>query len=235
MSLYKISKFRIMKNRIIIQIKWVLFAVLLLLTVNFVNDFFDDSTIIDVIEINRPEHDYQYVATEDELQKEEQKKETAKIPFVEKDFVGFKEALAFKESQGKYTRVNTLGYLGKYQFGRSTLRELNLKVKSKDFLRNPLLQEKAFLANLEKNKWILRKEIKKYSGKWINGVKITESGILAAAHLGGAGAVQQFLWSYGKNTMIDAYGTKIEHYLKKFSGYDLSNIQPKRNPKIALN
>jgi len=224
-----------MKNTISLYLKRVLWVGMLFLLVSLANGIMDENSIIDVIEINRPEHAYQYVPTQEELQKEEQNKETAKIPFVEKDFVGFKEALAFKESQGKYSRVNTLGYLGKYQFGKSTLRELNLKVKSKDFLKNPLLQEKAFLANLEKNKWILRKEIKKYSGKWINGVKITESGILAAAHLGGAGAVQQFLWSYGKNTMIDAYGTKIEHYLKKFSGYDLSNVQAKKRPEIILN
>src|SRR5210317_1730319 len=36
-----------------------------------------------------------------------------------KSFVGFKEAIAFKESRGDYKIVNTLGYLGKYQFGKS--------------------------------------------------------------------------------------------------------------------
>ncbi len=76
---------------------------------------------------------------------------------------------------------------------------------------------------------------KKISGKRINGIKITESGILAAAHLSGAGAVQQFLWSYGKNSKVDAYGTRVEHYLKKFSGYDLSNIKAKKNPEIIIN
>ena len=40
------------------------------------------------------------------------------IPFVGNSFNGFKEAVAFKESQGKYSVVNTLGYLGKYQFGK---------------------------------------------------------------------------------------------------------------------
>ena len=99
-------------------------------------------------------------------------------------------------------------------------------------MKNPLLQEKAFIANLEKNKWKLQKEIKRFDGKWIKGIKITESGILAAAHLGGAGAVKKFLWSYGKETKADAYGTKIEHYLKKFSVYDLSDITAKRKPKI---
>jgi hypothetical protein len=223
-----------MKTKIITKIKWLLFTGLLLILFSFANNMFDDNAI-EIVSINRPQHAYQYVADQQEIAKENNQKEKLHIPFVEKDFVGFKEALAFKESQGKYSRVNTLGYLGKYQFGKSTLKELKIKVNPKSFLKNPLLQEKAFLANLKKNKWILRKEIKKYSGKWINGVKITESGILAAAHLGGAGAVQQFLWSYGKNTMTDAYGTKIEHYLKKFSGYDLSDIQAKKNPEINLN
>jgi len=223
-----------MKNTISLYLKRALLVGMLFLLVVLANGIMNNDTIIEVVEINRPQHGYQYVAGEEELIAKNQK-DDLQIPFVEKDFVGFKEALAFKESQGKYSRVNTLGYLGKYQFGKSTLKDLNVKVNSKDFLKNPLLQEKAFLANLEKNKWILRKEIKKYAGKWINGVKITESGILAAAHLGGAGAVQQFLWSYGKNSMTDAYGTRIEHYLKKFSGYDLSNIQPKKNPKIKLN
>jgi len=221
-----------MKN-IFSKIKWFLFASLLLSLVSFADNMFDENAI-DVINIENISHGYQYVASQEEIKQEEKQKELAKVPFVEKDFVGFKEALAFKESQGKYNRVNTLGYLGKYQFGRSTLKELNIKVKPKKFLKDPLLQEKAFIANLEKNKWILRKEIKKYSGKWINGVKITESGILAAAHLGGAGAVQKFLWSYGKQSMKDAYGTKIEHYLKKFSGYDLSDVRATRNPKITI-
>ena len=44
------------------------------------------------------------------------------LPYLERNFMAFKEAVAFKESQGKYTVVNTLGYLGKYQFGKSTLK-----------------------------------------------------------------------------------------------------------------
>ncbi len=213
------------------NIQWLLLAVMTFGLVSFADRVLDEHTIR-TVRIKHVTHGNQLIPLPESVSNSPDK--TAQIPFVDKDFVGFKEALAFKESQGKYNRVNTLGYLGKYQFGRSTLKELNIHVKPKGFLNNPLLQEKAFLANLEKNKWILRKEIKKFNGKWINGIKITESGILAAAHLGGAGAVQQFLWSYGKNTMKDAYGTRIEHYLKKFSGYDLSDIQPKRNPKIDL-
>ena len=40
----------------------------------------------------------------------------AMIPFTGNNYVGFKEALAFKESQGNYHSLNTLGYLGKNQW-----------------------------------------------------------------------------------------------------------------------
>ena len=67
------------------------------------------------------------------------------IPFLHRDFVGFKEALAFKESQGKYRAINTLGYLGKYQFGETTLERFRI-YNMDAFLKNPELQEKAFAA-----------------------------------------------------------------------------------------
>jgi hypothetical protein len=153
------------------------------------------------------------------------------IPYLEKDFVGFKEALAFKESQGKYTVVNTFGYLGKYQFGKTTL--LRFKIyNTKAFLNNPELQEKAFKALCKVNKWILRKDIQRCVGKTINGITISTSGILAAAHLSGAGNVKKFLRSNGTLNFSDAYGSSIESYLKKFGGYDVSEIEPDRNARI---
>jgi hypothetical protein len=152
------------------------------------------------------------------------------IPYLQKNFVAFKQAVAFKESQGKYTVVNTLGYLGKYQFGRTTLERLNI-YNTRDFLQNPELQEKAFIALCKVNKWILRKDIRRSVGKVINGITITESGILAAAHLSGAGNVKNYLRSNGEDCFSDAYGTTIKSYLKKFAGYDVSNIEPDKNAK----
>lgn len=146
-------------------------------------------------------------------------------PSVGNSFVAFKEAVAFKESRGKYHLVNSLGYLGKYQFGRRTLRHFEI-YDTKDFLNNPELQEKAFIALCERNKWRLEKDIKRSVGKKINGVVITESGLLAAAHLAGAGSVKKYLRSNGRNSFTDAYGTNIQYYLKKFAGYDTSFIKP---------
>jgi hypothetical protein len=146
-----------------------------------------------------------------------------RIPRIGKDFVGFKEALAFNESGRRYNIVNTLGFMGKYQFGISTLRALKLNVTHKEFLNNPRLQEEAFKRYVEENRRILAKEIEKYNGRYINGIKITESGILAAANLAGAGAVKKFLHSGGKISSTDAFGTRIEDYLRKFSGYRLDD------------
>jgi len=153
------------------------------------------------------------------------------IPYLQKDFVGFKEALAFKESQGKYTVVNTLGYLGKYQFGRTTLQRFKI-YNTQEFLNNPELQEKSFIALCKVNKWILRKDIRRSVGKTIGGVKITESGILAAAHLSGAGNVKKYLRSNGAQGFSDAYGSSIKSYLKKFGGYNVSNIIADQNATV---
>lgn len=154
-------------------------------------------------------------------------------PNLNKSFVGFKEALAFKESRGNYLSVNTYGYLGKYQFGKSTLKMIGVYDTS-DFLNDPKLQEKAFIANAMRNKWILRRDINRFVGKRIGGVLVTESGILAAAHLAGPGSVKKYLRSYGAIGFADAYGTTIRSYMKKFSGYDTSNIIPNRKAKVSI-
>lgn len=153
------------------------------------------------------------------------------IPYLQKNYVAFKEAIAFKESQGKYKAVNTLGYLGKYQFGKSTLQRFHI-FDTNAFLNNPELQEKAFLALCKVNKWILRKDIKRSVWKTINGIKITESGILAAAHLSGAGNVKKFLRSNGLLSFKDAYGASIQLYMKKFANYNVSRIKANRNARI---
>ncbi len=152
------------------------------------------------------------------------------VVFLEKDYIGFKEAIAFKESQGRYGVVNKFGYMGKYQFGKGTLDLIGIH-NSQHFLKDPALQEKAFYANLSRNKWILRREIKRYSNTWMRGTFITESGILAAAHLVGPGAVKKYLRSYGNNTFEDAFGTTVVDYLRKFKSYNISEVVGDRKAK----
>jgi hypothetical protein len=121
--------------------------------------------------------------------------------------------------------------MGKYQFSQATLRMMGFK-NTDNFLYDTRQQEAAFLAYTSLNKWVLRNDIKRYAGKTIGGVKITESGILAAAHLAGAGNVQKFLRSAGENRFEDANGTSIRYYLQKFSGYDTSHIVPNKKPRV---
>jgi hypothetical protein len=153
------------------------------------------------------------------------------FPFTGKTFVGFKESLAAKESLCEYSRVNTLGYLGKYQFGAETLKALGIR-NLVHFLNNGNLQEMAFMANLARNKWELQNEILQYSGKFIAGVEITESGMLAAAHLGGVGSVKNFLRTNGHKKCRDSYGASVKQYMNDFGGYDITNIPATHNAKV---
>jgi hypothetical protein len=142
------------------------------------------------------------------------------MPIV-KNHSTFLDAIGLRESSNNYKVVNRFGYLGKYQFGRKTLNAIGFKnVSNREFLANPSIQEKAMLTLLKQNKHTLRKEIAKYSGKVINGIYITESGILAAAHLAGAGNVKKF---FRKGYEFrDGNGTKMTSYMKQFANYELN-------------
>ncbi|SEG05712.1 peptidoglycan-binding protein LysM [Flavobacterium urumqiense] len=153
------------------------------------------------------------------------------IPFTGNFFIGFKEAIGYRESESKYKKINSLGYLGKYQFGIETLKAVGVH-NSSAFLNSPEMQEKAFVALLAQNKWELKKEIEKYSGTLLNGIYVTESGILAAAHLGGPGSVKKYFKNKGKRYFRDAYGTSIQSYMKAFGGYDTSFIVADSNATI---
>jgi hypothetical protein len=153
------------------------------------------------------------------------------IPFTGNFFIGFREAIGFRESDSKYKKINSLGYLGKYQFGIETLKSVGV-YNSAVFLNSPELQEKAFIALLAKNKWELKSVIEKYEGTVMNGIHVTESGILAAAHLGGAGSVKKYFKSNGKRYFRDAYGTSIRSYMKAFGGYDTSFIVADNNATV---
>ena len=153
------------------------------------------------------------------------------VPYTGRFFIGYREALAFRESEGKYKKVNSLGYMGKYQFGRETLKSVGIH-DSTQFLNSPRMQEKAFVALISKNKSELKDIIEKYEGKIVSGVQITESGILAAAHLGGAGSVKKFFRYKGNRYFKDAYGTSIRSYMRDFGGYETSGIVANINAKV---
>lgn len=120
-----------------------------------------------------------------------------------KSYNDFLNDLGERESGGNYSIENTIGYLGKYQWGEAMLSDLGYYTEKpntidydndyegkwtgkdgiynkEDFLSNPSVQEKAIREEME----LLNKRMEyygydKYIGKNINGIKITRSGILA--------------------------------------------------------
>ena len=141
------------------------------------------------------------------------------IELVASSHQAFLDAIGFRESGNRYDIVNRYGYMGKYQFGRKTLRGLGFKMSKEEFLNSPLLQEEAMYKLLQTNKRYLKKYIDKYEGEIVHGVLVTESGLLAAAHLGGAGSVKK--WFRTGKVRKDGNGVKITTYMERFSGYEL--------------
>lgn len=139
-----------------------------------------------------------------------------------KDYNLFLNDLGYQESGNRYHIVNRYGYMGRFQFGKSTLRTLKIKVPAEVFINSPDLQDFAMYKLLCFNKKRLQKYIDLYEGKVVYGVLVTESGLLAAAHLGGAGSVKK--WFRSGKVKTDANGVKITSYMKRFGGYKLDLI-----------
>jgi hypothetical protein len=143
-----------------------------------------------------------------------------KMELVAKTHDRFLYEIGLRESSNNYHAVNQFGYLGKYQFGRKTLDALGYRnVTNRQFLENESLQEEAMYALLTHNRKVLRRQISKYVGQTVGGVYITESGLLAAAHLAGPGNVRKFLRKGSE--FKDGNGTKMTSYMRKFSNYKL--------------
>jgi hypothetical protein len=131
----------------------------------------------------------------------------------------FLKVISKRESRDRQEVISKNGHLGKYQFSSKTLEWIGFDVSIDEFLSSSRLQDDAMIKYLKVNKRILRKIIKKWDKKIYDGELVTESGILAAAHLVGPGGVLDF---FNKGIMVtDSSGVKITDYLFRYSGYDL--------------
>ena len=167
-------------------------------------------------------------------------------PSMNKSCLQFLTDLGARESRGNYKIVNSSGYAGKYQMGEMALVDAGYYEKPskkynndwsgrftgkdgvyslQDFLNSPRAQENAQII-FKKKQWGYLKNVgaDKYIGKEINGYTITQSGLLAGAHLKGAGSVIDYLKSNGKINGKDGNGTSVESYMRQFAGYDVSDI-----------
>ena len=102
-----------------------------------------------------------------------------------------------------------------------------------NFLSNVSAQESAMDA-LQRAQWrqIQRRNLESYSnmdicyfdGVTTNSVHVTDSGMLAGAHLLGSGNLAKFLRSEGKTIPKDGNGVPITAYMKKFGGYNIEEV-----------
>lgn len=155
-------------------------------------------------------------------------------------------ALSKQESSGHNTVVNGYGYLGLYQMGEAALTDAGYYkadntpstndwkgtwtgkngINSKaEFLANPATQTQA-ITDYNHVQWgyIVHLGLAPYVGQTIGGIVMTESGMLAGAHLVGAGGLKKFLESNGKIVPGDANKVAVTNYISLFNGYDIQAI-----------
>lgn len=141
----------------------------------------------------------------------------------QKNLHDFKFAIASRESSNNWKNYNPYGYIGKFQFGKAALKSTGFgHVDFVDFMNNPSVfteqdQDKAMDSLLHFNTFVLGDYIDKYQGKiYLDSIKITKIGLLAASHLAGPGNVKRFLKTQGKYNPQDQMGTRLSDYLVTF-------------------
>ena len=172
----------------------------------------------------------------------------------------FLHAVAQRESGGDARVINRAGFVGKYQFGEACLIDTGYYMSDGSNYRNnwagrwtgkngvhsldqfrsaPNVQD---MAAVEWFKLLCKRArnlgLHRYYGATIAGVPITESGVLAGAHLVGLGTrknpggVTTFLQTSGRKDPVDGMGTRASEYVRKFGGYDLDCCTGKLNISI---
>lgn len=151
------------------------------------------------------------------------------------DLYVFMGVMAERESNNTPTVVNRYGYLGKYQFSPRTLWALGrrFRVTEDQFLGAESLQDSAMVEYLKDNRTTIEDIIVRFDGKWYQGIYITESGLLAGAHLVGPHGLRAWLdptYEITRNgrsyrpRYIDGNGTHVGDYINMFSRYALDNL-----------
>ena len=160
-----------------------------------------------------------------------------------KRYEDFLSKLRSLESGGDYRAVNTLNFIGAYQFGEAALIDLGYVRRDSDlydnnfgggftgkhgirsvndFLNNRGVQDKAARAWMELMwKYIKADGLERYAWRKVGDVELTPSGMLAATHLLGSGALKEFVRSKGQDDLRDPYGMPLTRYINTLAGYDI--------------
>lgn len=151
----------------------------------------------------------------------------------------FFDTLGFRESSNRYDIVNIYGSLGRYQMGEASFVDIGLYSADtnaydnvyggvfsgkygvysvSDFLAKPAAQDQA-IRDYMALQFSYLKSVWAYDGQTINGVQVTISGMLAAAHLLGWDGAASWLTSGGDYVPADNFGTQITEYAILLGGY----------------
>lgn len=152
----------------------------------------------------------------------------------------FFDALGFRESSNRYDVVNIYGSLGRYQMGEASFVDIGLYSADanpydniyggtfngkygvysvSDFLAMPAAQDRA-IRDYMALQFTYVSSVWAYDGQTINGVQVTISGLLAAAHILGWDGATNWLTSGGDTVPADNFGTTITEYATLLGGYD---------------
>lgn len=140
----------------------------------------------------------------------------------------FTDEFATLISNNKYDTIFENGNLGKYAIGNLCFRDLGFKPTKKfreNFLKDSLLQEECFKALCMMNKYRMRNYIDKFVGNEYNGIEITESGLLAGAHIVGATTLKNWFMKEYKNP-------ELTQIIDKMKGHNLDYIVPAHTYKV---
>lgn len=162
------------------------------------------------------------------------------------EYSDYLAALSARESGNNPGSVNRYGFLGSYQMGESALIDAGYYQKDHtpdtndwtgtwtgkngihskaDFLANAAVQTQAIKDyNIKQWGYISNLGLDHYVGQTVAGIVMTESGLLAGAHLVGVGGLKSFLQSNGAQIPSDGNNTAITHYISVFNGYNLAAI-----------
>lgn len=164
------------------------------------------------------------------------------------NYSDFLDSLAKRESRGNQNAINSLGYIGLYQMGEAALVDagyitndghMNNNYESyswtgvdgissySEFLASVDAQNNAASAYHDRLLGYLESNgATSYIGQTVDGIEITQSGLIGSAHLVGAGAVSNWLSSSSGSTPVDGNGTTSSEYLDLFGGYDVGSFDP---------
>lgn len=147
---------------------------------------------------------------------------------LEGKFMIFADSLGTIISNKKYDTIFKNGSLGKYAIGNMCLKDLGFSPTAKfreEFLKDSLLQEECFRVICMMNKYRMRNYIDKYNGVQYKQVTISESGLIAGAHLIGATTLKSWFTKNYKNA-------EVTDVIKKMNGFNLDYIVPAHTYKI---